>query len=298
MEDKIEILPVDLLDQERLRVEALRRLAGSLNIEFGWHYMLDLTWILKHQGAIKNKRFLDAGAGTGIIQWYLADQGAQVISVDRESRADLPYNYRWRFNVQGLRQEDLMPDDGLFGGINRHGIKKLGSALKSRIHNSVTWRKRYEGGDDSGQVIIYNQDLSNLVDIDEASIDTIVAVSSLEHNSPEDLKHVVGELMRVLKPGGTLYATLAAANDQDWFHVPSNGWCYSEATLREVFELHADVHSNYEQYDSLFEALRSSEELRKNLASFYFRSGNNGMPWGEWDPQYQPVGICKVKREK
>ena len=37
-------------------------------------------------------------------------------------------------------------------------------------------------------------------------------------------------------------------------------------------------------------------ELRDNLASFYFRSGDNGMPWGKWDPQYQPVGVCKVKR--
>ena len=31
------------------------------------------------------------------------------------------------------------------------------------------------------------------------------------------------------------------------------------------------------------------------LAAFYARSGDNGMPWGKWDPQYQPVGVCKVK---
>jgi hypothetical protein len=36
--------------------------------------------------------------------------------------------------------------------------------------------------------------------------------------------------------------------------------------------------------------------LRDNLASFYGRSGENGMPWGVWDPRYQPVGVCKVKR--
>ncbi len=30
---------------------------------------------------------LDAGAGTGVLQWYLAQQGAAVISVDRMSRA-------------------------------------------------------------------------------------------------------------------------------------------------------------------------------------------------------------------
>ena len=28
-----------------------------------------------------------------------------------------------------------------------------------------------------------------------------------------------------------------------------------------------------------------------DLADFYFRSGDNGMPWGNWDPQYMPVGV-------
>lgn len=297
MEDKIEILSTDLLNQERSRVEALRRFAGNLNIEFGWHYLLDLTWILKHQGALRNRYFLDAGAGTGIIQWYLADQGAQVISVDRESRAELPSRFRKQFNVQGLRQGDLFPDDGLFGDLQRGGVKGLGSALKGKIQNGFQQWERHEDGGNSGLVIIYNQDLRNLVDIENASIDAVVAVSSLEHNSPEDLKRVVAELMRVLKPGSALYATLAAAKDKDWFHDPSDGWCYSEATLRHSFDLSAEVQSNYDQYDTLFEELRSNQELRKNLASFYYRSGNNGMPWGKWDPQYQPVGICKVKRE-
>jgi hypothetical protein len=44
------------------------------------------------------------------------------------------------------------------------------------------------------------------------------------------------------------------------------------------------------------EKLRACTELRENLASFYFRSGENGMPWGKWDPQYQSVGVLKVKR--
>ncbi len=53
--------------------------------------------------------------------------------------------------------------------------------------------------------------------------------------------------------------------------------------------------SNYDCYDELFEALRGCSELHDNLADSYFKSGNNGMPWGIWDPQYQPVGVCKVK---
>ena len=90
-------------------------------------------------------------------------------------------------------------------------------------------------------------------------------------------------------------ATLGAAKEQDWFHEPSKGWCYTEATLRDIFDLPADCPSNYDRYDELFKSLRNCSELRDNLADFYFKSGNNGMPWGIWDPKYQPVGMVKVK---
>jgi SAM-dependent methyltransferase len=73
-------------------------------------------------------------------------------------------------------------------------------------------------------VLVYNQDLLNLVDIADNSLDAVVSVSALEHNTPEGLKAVVQELMRVLKPGGVLLATLTAGKDQDWWHEASSGW--------------------------------------------------------------------------
>jgi SAM-dependent methyltransferase len=145
-------------------------------------------------------------------------------------------------------------------------------------------------------VIIYNQDLQDLRDIADSSLDAVVAVSALEHNPPDDLPRVAAELMRVLIPGGVLLATLCAARDQDWFHQPSQGWCYTDLSLRRLFDLPASVPSNYAYYDELFTALVSCAELRNSLAGFYFRSGDNGMPWGRWDPQYQPVGVCIVKQ--
>ncbi len=85
--EKIEILPVSLLDENRSTVEELKRLTYSLGLDFGWHYLLDLTWIIRHLGQPEGKRIMDAGAGTGVIQWYLASHGAEVLSVDRASRA-------------------------------------------------------------------------------------------------------------------------------------------------------------------------------------------------------------------
>jgi ubiquinone/menaquinone biosynthesis C-methylase UbiE len=296
--DKIEILSVSLLESEKSTAADLRNLARQLKLEFGWHYLLDLTWILRQLKDVVGKTIVDAGAGTGIIQWYLANQGAKVISVDRESRAGLPGRFRQRFNVKGLRQEDLAPVNSLIGNLtggSPSSFKKFGSELIDIFHIRTIQQPRFLGDDISGQVIIYNQDLKEMVEIQDSSIDAVVSVSSLEHNSLADMKIVVAELSRVLKPGCAIYATLGAARECDWFHEPSKGWCITESTLRAIFDISPEIKSNYDQYDRLFESLRSNEELKENLASFYFRSGNNGMPWGNWDPQYQPVGICKFK---
>jgi SAM-dependent methyltransferase len=288
--EKIELLSVALLDEYRQQVNALKRLAQSINLEFGWHYLLDLTWILAQLGEACGRQMMDGGAGTGILQWFLAEQGAQVISVDRSSRAELPLRYRTRFRARGLRPEDLTP---------WREVLKVDFARKMPIRSKLSFLARELVGfslpeRSAGVVILYNQDLKDLVDIPSNSLDAVVAVSALEHNSREDLPVVVTELMRVLKPGGILAATLTAANEQDVWHTPSSGWCYTDASLRQAFNLpHAP--SNYAQFDELFAALRNCAELRDNLAKFYFASGNNGMPWGKWDPQYLPVGVVKIK---
>ena len=66
----------------------------------------------------------------------------------------------------------------------------------------------------------------------------MVAVSSLEHNPPDGMQAIVHELWCVLRPGGTLLATMSAACEDDWYHAPSRSRCYTEATLRRIFHLH------------------------------------------------------------
>lgn len=296
--EKIEILSVELLDQHRAMVENLRRLAGSLRIEFGWHYLLDIVWILRHLdesvGDVDGRSISDAGAGVGLMQWYLAERGATVISIDRSGRENLPLFFRSRYRVEGLRSEDLMAPLSTFV----HGLRtttgaraRVGRALRDLLalpRIEATSRQR-------GKVVMYNQDLKDLGDIPDESLDAVVAVSALEHNPPDDLQIVVNELMRTIKKGGVLLATLGAARVQDWYHEPSNGWNYTAQSLRRLFSLMDDVPANYGDYEALFTALQKCDELRENLANFYFTSGNNGMPWGEWDPKYQPVGVVKIK---
>jgi SAM-dependent methyltransferase len=294
LSEKIEILSVALLDQNRPQVDELKQLAHVLGIGIGWHYLLDWVWILSQLGEVSDKRILDAGAGEGLLQWYLAERGAEVISVDRSSRAELSLRFRARYPVRGLRPEDLSSPFKVF----YKNIKQV-SGIQAKTRSFV----RGTGGlvkialpkDLPGRVLVYNQDLKSMPLISDNSVDSVVAVSSLEHNAPDGLGQVVDELKRVLKPGGLLLATLGAARDEDWFHQPSKGWCYTDGSLRHLFRLPEDVPSNYSHYDDLLRDLRNCSELRDNLADFYYHSGDNGMPWGKWDPHYQSVGVCKRK---
>ncbi len=291
LEDRIEILSADLLNQNRPQVVALKKLAKSLGLEFGWHYLLDLTWILRQLGPVHGKRIMDAGAGTGVLQWYLADHGAEVLSVDRLSRSHLALRFRNRFKVQGLRAIDLAPSGKVFRS-NFSGGASLSNIIIRQTRDLVGIASIRRS---SGKVTIYNQDLKNLADIPDNSIDAIVAVSALEHNQPEDLALVVDELLRVLKPGAPLLATLTAGHPDDWWHEPSSGWCYTDTSLRRLFQLPPETPSNYDRFNEILSEIANCAELRDGLARFYFQTGNNGMPWGKWEPQYSPVGVCKIK---
>jgi SAM-dependent methyltransferase len=292
--EKIEIPSVDLLDRHRDVVNALWSVSRATRVEPGWHYLLDLAWIAENLGPVGGKHLLDAGAGMGLMQWYLIEQGAtEVISADRGSRYDLPLVMRSRYHVTGLRPGDLGPAwNVLKGNVARaSGVGKIVYFLRGLVAlTMIALPKRF-----SGKVLIYNQDLTGMPEVPDNSLDAVVAVSALEHNTPEGLQKVVAEIMRKLKPGGKLLATLCAGKDRDWFHEPSQGWCYTDSTLRRLFNLSADVPSNYDRHDELLNALRSNAELQDKLARIYFQSGDNGMPWGKWDPQYQPVGVCKIK---
>jgi SAM-dependent methyltransferase len=231
------------------------------------------------------------------LQWWLADRGAQVVSVDRASRRDLSMRFRMAYRTGGLQPSDYEdaqtlarrrladPSTGVAGRLSATIRAALASAL------IPLWPKA------PGEVLLYHVDLGALAAIPDASMDSVVSVSALEHNDPDHLGEVVAELLRVLKPGGLLLATLGAARDDDWHHQPSQGWCYTEGTLRKHFSCLENCPSNYPRYDELFAALRNNQQLQNSLSPVYFESGDNGMPWGVWDPQYQPVGVLKRKEE-
>ncbi len=296
-QNKIEILSAGLLDKEHSLVNEFKSLSRSFgNYPIGWHYLLDFAWVFSQLelGDLKNKVALDAGAGTGLGQWYLAEKGAKIYSVDRTSRACLPFYFRKRYHVEGLRPKDFFTIAKVLNPLDQSaGFKEKARAL---VRSGRGLLARLPKGFATGKVIIYNQDLANLIDIPDNSVDFIVSISSLEHNTPDGLAAVVDELMRVLKPGGKLIATLGAAREHDWFHEPSQGWCYTDETLRILFKLSAQTPSNYIDYDDLLDSLKNCKELRDGVSASYKLNWKNGLPGGKWDLSYQPVGVVKIKQ--
>ena len=160
MNDNIEILSTALFDRHRPTVQALRSLASSLKIGLGWHYLLDMTWILENLGEAHGRYILDAGAGTGLLQWYLAEQGARILSVDRVSRADLPLRFRLRYAVRGLRPGDLSSPIQVIGKnvAQASGIGKVKTALRGAAALLLLALPRRT----RGEIVLYNQDLSDM----------------------------------------------------------------------------------------------------------------------------------------
>ena len=293
--DNIEIFDSEILNTYQLLVEDFNTLSRKFQIGMGWHYLLDLSWAAQQLNPTQGMYVMDAGAGMGVMQWWLAEKGVDVISADRQTRRNLPMSFRQRYRIQGIREEDLTPKLNLYDFLPSPSPIRWHLYPQKLITSIRQLCCKPEIDPVRGTIYIYNHDLKSMIDIPDESVDAVVSISALEHNPPAELKDCVTELMRVLKPGGKLIATMAAAKEEDWFHEPSKGWCYTESTLREMFDLPSNCTSNYDRHDELFEALRNCSKLRDNLADFYFQSENNGMPWGVWDPKYQPVGLVKVK---
>ena len=301
--EQLHILPVSLLETSAASVSEFLDISRALQIPLGWHYLLDLAWAAAElqQVTRPDSIVLDAGAGTGLMQWWLTAHGVGVISVDREARYFSRRLRAWSPVVDFTTGKRLASAGAIRHLVNplirrRLNLQRLAAATrKLTVGDRLTGQTDQGPAARRGTVRVLKGDLVDLREVGSESVDAVVSISSLEHNSPENLARVVAELMRILRPGGKLVATLGASKDRDWYHEPSSGWCFTAGTLCDIFSLPRDCPSNYADYDALFEALASCDYLRESLSDFYFHAGNNGMPWGRWDPQYQSVGVVKVK---
>ena len=286
--DTISVFSLDLLERRNDLKQEVLDAVDRFGVGIGWHYLLDLVWLLEGVENLPSGRLiLDAGAGNGLMQMLLAARGHRILSVDFAPRVP-PEAFRRAARMRVI-------EDKAFNNAYIEHLKEIYSMIE-RCHKDAQEASAPLVGLEDGtmDIVYWRADLSDLNAITGGAIDAVVSVSALEHNPPEGMAACVRELERVLRPGGAMHVTISGSTKEDWFHEPSKGWCFSEQSITDHFAL-ADPQSNFAEAEALFARLRQGDGLKEHLAGFYFESGNNGMPWGKWDPQYFPVGVRKWK---
>lgn len=288
--NQIELLSLELLDLDNKVTQEVYREKVARNKNIGWHYMLDLVWtMIKIRDLPAGSWILDAGAGNGLLQYLLIKNGYRVISVDFTKRIG-PRDINW----VAISNGEIYDNEYL-----QH-LKDNYAAENTSLDNEILLRSKMELdeylGNNLCDLIFYRSDLSDMNLLSDGSVDAVVSISAIEHNDLNTAKNIVYECLRVLKQSGRMMITTSASETGSWYHKPSKGWCYSEEALKELFQFKEQPESNYQSFKSLMEAMSTpGNVLHEQLASFYFESGNNGMPWGKWLPKYLPVGIVKIK---
>lgn len=286
----LHLLSLSLLQKYPETNFLIDQIKNQRKMEIGWHYMLDLAWMIEQVKLLPyGSTLLDAGAGGGLLQYVLVDMGFRVISVDFAPRpkpvgiscikvmhqTDFSHTYieHLKSNYRNVRQEKNKP-------ILIHTRNEFTSLLKKT----------------DVRLFLYQADIQDMSLCPDSFVDAVVSVSALEHLEQNHTERAIKECFRVLRPGQPILISTSASKNNDWYHKNSMGWCYSEASLRKLFNLSSSTLSNFANYQEIMDNFkRPGNELNSNLASFYFTSNKNGMPWGIWNPEYLPVVVKKIK---
>lgn len=303
---QIELLRPNLLQKYEQICNDIELLKNGLFKEIGWHYPVDLVWIvisLQRYGIKPGATILDAGAGNGLLQFLLAYYGYNVISVDFSPRqANLITRSFFKINNTRNKKKFQGTYISHLQGLERTKkkfnwvIKKFSNGIMNFRSLGELTKRMHSRKDITGRITLYQADIQKMGEIPENSVDAVVSLSAIEHMEFGAIKQAIVEFNRVLKAGHPIIITTSAAKSDDWYHKPSEGWCFSRKTLASLFERSGSNSITYTDYDEVLSEYKSNQFLRAHMASLYRLSQNTGMPQGIWDPQYLPVGIVTIKK--
>lgn len=322
MQEKIELLNIGLFS-EKEKLKTIDRWLGVMNWSNGWHYDLDIIWILlqiNELGLARGSTIIDAGAGLGITQFILAAQGYNVLSLDFIDRA-IPKFSKRIFNIEkvdhdlgGYRHEYMeFMNYGQKNGRQPISPRRLAEFFKKAVDLKRLNLNVYLAGhyfrqavnlayalelmrDHSGfGKITFLRGTFNNIPLANNIADALVSVSAFEHNTYDDMSASIVEFLRVVKKNSPLFITTSASESEDWYFKPPKAWNFSKETLSSWFGIsESNVVFNYRE---VFNGIVNSKLMEKRMPLSYKLSAENGLPYGRLkDAQYLPVGIVKMKK--
>ncbi|MCI5223253.1 MAG: class I SAM-dependent methyltransferase [Candidatus Electrothrix sp. AR4] len=275
--------------------------------QLGWHYFIDLAWICSQvEKWPRTFRILDAGGGSGPTQFLLAELGFNVTNIDlflSAPASKIQTRYRMRYSVSENYQETTYVTHLSAIKKRKNSLKKLkrligGGKFYQKIVSKKyqkqhdKWRTENRIAGEVGQLNWTQGNLCNLPEIATDSFDAVVSLSALEHIPIEQLPQAWKEIQRICTSEAKAAVTTSATEQPTmWFHQASQGWCFSEEDMKKTF--HALPAEENLPAEEIIAQYRTCNFLKENIAKFYSKSGDNGMPWGKWDPKYFPVGLFR-----
>jgi ubiquinone/menaquinone biosynthesis C-methylase UbiE len=314
--EKIELLDTLLLD-DVAKLQEIDHWLQVLNWGNGWHYDLDIIWLLNHLEQLDLPRggtIVDAGAGLGVMQFILASRGYNVISLDFGKRS-IPKYAKGIFNIEcidgdlGSYTHEYME----FMTFGQNSIKKKSIPTTSIVKDYMSRpskivyyitnkiRQRYNTHyvnelrrDHAGfGKITFVRGTFNSMPIEDNTADALISISAFEHNTFEDMPDSIREFKRVIKPGTYMMVTTSAVKDKDWYHEPSKGWNLTQQTLSKWFGITDNISYNY---DFVARNIKNCKKLKDRISAYYKYAPESGLPYGDLKKaKYIPVGIVKQK---
>ena len=314
--EKIELFDISLLDDE-IKLKEIDHWLKVLNWNNGWHYDLDIIWVLRHLEKLNiplGATIVDAGAGLGVMQFILASRGYNVISLDFGKR-EIPKYAEGIFNIECIDRDlgDYTHEYMEFMSFGQRSAKEAPIPITSKIKPYImqpskiihrigsSIRQRYNPHylhelrrDHAGYgKITFLRGTFNDMPIKDNMADALISISAFEHNTFEDMADSVIEFNRVIKPDAHMMVATSASNEKDWYHEPSKGWNFTQQTLSKLFGVTDNISFDY---DLTLRRIKSCKKFKHRISDYYKYSKESGLPYGDLTKAaYIPVGIIKQK---
>jgi ubiquinone/menaquinone biosynthesis C-methylase UbiE len=324
MSNSVQFLVPDLLNDQQ-KLNEIDHWAKVMNRPQGWHYDLDVIWILQElekAGIKKGDTVMDAGAGMGVMQFVLAGRGYNVISLDFSARV-LPKLAEGIFEMEIIGADSLDYKHDYMGFVDygnsadaeeapvvkqRSFLSRLVNLVKKgpvfmmtlvknyiKTNNNRQYNETERKKDHSGYgKISFVRAAFHQIPMADMSVDALISVSAIEHADKQLMNENISEMKRVVKNGGVLLITTSAGNKkEDVFHEKTRGWCFSQESLRKMGSLNEFSPFEYEKSEK---SILSSDKWFSRIDTYY-----TGDPESEFYRKqikrldYLPVGIKLVK---
>jgi len=289
-----------------------------LNRPQGWHYDLDIVWILKElekNKVYKGSTILDAGAGLGITQFILASLGYNVISLDFSDRV-IPKYAKRIFNIEKIKNDAFNYEHDYINFVTyttEQRVEKIEESnrnnvlfkLKNKFINLYFKFRNYfyfvneltKSHKDYGK-ITFIRDAFHKIHLNDNTVDAVVSVSAIEHADRSLLKDNLNEFRRVVKVDGPILISTSANNETqlDSFHKKTKGICFSKKSISDF-----GYNLIFKEFDYKFvESKLLNDDLFINRIDRYYSQDPDSEFYKKRMKKfpYLPVGIMIFKNHK